>query len=175
MVKSGELIESPAGMIYMSKKGKKKFPERKIELNELKSILDSCEENPKGKRDKIIIKLLSETGMQITDILNLKISELEEKDYLSFIVKTGNEYIVAEISNDSSEELREYVEKYRNHIVKDSYDDKVFCDLSRQNFRARFIKHAKKAGLENGVLPHMIKVRCQYERHEAPYEKKMKC
>ena len=171
LLKIGVIYESPAEMINMSRK-EKKTPERKIELNELKSILDCCGEDSKGKRDRIIIKLLSETGMQITDILNLKLSEREEKDYHSFAVKTGNEYIIAELTEESSYELKEYVTKYRNNIVKDTYDDKIFCDLSRQNFRARFIKYAEKAGLERGVLPHMIKNRCQYERHEAPYEKK---
>ena len=171
LLKIGKIENSPAEMINMSRK-EKKTSERKIELNELKSILDCCENNDKGKRDKVIINLLAETGMQITEILNLKISEMEEKDYKSFIVKTGNEYIVVELSDEISRELKEYVIKNRNNIVKDSYDDKIFCDLSRQNFRARFIKYAERAGLERGVLPHMIKNRCQYERHEAPYEKK---
>lgn len=171
LLKSDILEESPAEMINMSRKEKNKT-ERKIELNELKSILDCCGTDEKGRRDKIIINLLAETGMQITEILNLKISEMEEKDYRSFVVRTGNEYIIVELSEESSENLKEYVKKYRNNIVKDSYDDKIFCDLSRQNFRARFIKYAEKAGLERGVLPHMIKNRCQYERHEAQYEKK---
>lgn len=171
LLKIGAVEVSPAEMINMSRKNKKTF-ERKIELGELKSILDCCGEDEKGKRDKIIIKLLSETGMQITEILNLKISEMEEKDYRAFIVKTGNEYIIVELSQDSSNELKDYVTKYRNNIVKDVYNDKIFCDLSRQNFRARFIRYAEKAGLEKGVLPHMIKNRCEYERHEAPYEKK---
>lgn len=171
LLKIGAVETSPAETINMSRKNKKTH-ERKIELNELKSILDCCGEDEKGKRDKIIIKLLSETGMQITEILNLKISEMEEKDYKAFIVKTGNEYIIVELSEESSKELRNYVEKYRNNIVADRENDKIFCDLSRQNFRARFIKYAEKAGLPSGILPHMIKNRCEYERHEAPYEKK---
>lgn len=171
LLKKGIIEESPTEMINMTRKEKKNI-EKKIELNELKSILDCCGNDEKGKRDRIIIELLAETGMQITEILNLKISEMEEKDYHSFVIKTGNEYIIVELSHDSSEKLKEYVKKYRNNIVKDSYDDKIFCDLSRQNFRARFIKYVEKAGLDRGVLPHMIKNRCQYERHEAPYEKK---
>ncbi|WP_427042205.1 hypothetical protein HUW86_02180 [Fusobacterium sp. SB021] len=62
----------------MSRKNKKTL-ERKIEFNELKSILDCCGEDEKGKRDKIIIKLLSETGMQITEILNLKFLKWKKK------------------------------------------------------------------------------------------------
>lgn len=171
LLKTGVLEESPAEMINMSRKTKK-VSERKIELNELKSIIDCCGNDDKGIRDRIIINLLAETGMQITEILNLKISELEENDYKSFIVRTGSEYIIVELSDESSESLKEYVKKHRNNLVKDTYDDKIFCDLSRQNFKARFVKYAEKAGLGRGVLPHMIKNRCHYERHEAQYEKK---
>lgn len=170
LIKAGILEESPVEDITMSRTFVKNTD--KIELNELRDILNSCDDNEKGKRDKIIIKLLAETGMQITDILNLKISEMENTDYKSFIIKTSTEYIIVELSKESGEELKEYVTKYRNNIVKDSYDDKIFCDLSRQNFRARFMRYGVKAGIEREVLPSMIKNRVQHERREIFQEKK---
>lgn len=169
LIKSGVLEQSPAEEIVMSRKFIKNTD--KIELNELRDIINSCGNNEKGRRDKIIIKLLAETGMQITEILNLKISELENSDYHTFTVRTGNEYIIVELSEESREELKEYVKKDRNNIVKDSYDDKIFCDLSRQNFRARFMKYGVKAGIEREVLPSMIKNRCRYVREEVHREK----
>lgn len=112
--------------------------------------------------------------MQITEILNLKISEMEKTDYSSFIVKTSTEYIIVELSKESADELHEYVKKYRNTVVKekDIADDKIFCDLSIQNFRARFMKYGVKAGIEREVQPSMIKNRCQHERREILQEKK---
>ncbi len=170
LLKAEIIEESPTEEIVMSRKFVKNTD--KIELNELRDILNSCENNEKGKRDKIIIKLLAETGMQITDILNLKISEMENSDYKSFIVKTSTECIIVELSEENKEELKEYVTKYRNNLVKDSYDDKIFCDLSIQNFRARFMKYGVKAGIEREVLPSMIKNKCQHERREIYQEKK---
>lgn len=172
LLKKGIVEVSPAEDIVMSRKFVKSG--EKIELNELRDILNSCGEDEKGRRDKIIIKLLSETGVQITDILNLRISQMENNDYKSFTIENGSEYIIVEISDESAVELKEYVTRYRNNIVKDSYDDKIFCDLSRQNFRARFMAYGKKAGIEREVLPSMIKNRCQYERKEYHHEKKNK-
>ncbi len=168
-----EIIEiSPAEEISITRKFIKNTD--KIELNELRDIINSCEDNGKGRRDRIIIKLLAETGMQITEILNLKISEMEKTDYSSFIVKTSTEYIIVELSKESADELHEYVKKYRNTVVKekDIADDKIFCDLSIQNFRARFMKYGVKAGIEREVQPSMIKNRCQHERREILQEKK---
>lgn len=168
-----EIIEvSPAEEITMSRAFIKNTD--KIELNELRDIINSCEENGKGRRDRIIIKLLAETGMQVTEILNLKISEMKKTDYQSFIVRTSNEYIIVELSEESREELKEYVEKFRSSVIKEKYagDDKIFCDLSIQNFRARFMKYGVKAGIEREVQPSMIKNRCQHERREILQEKK---
>ena len=170
LIKSGVVEQSPAEDVVMSRKFVKNTD--KIELNELRDIINSCGNDEKGKRDRLIIKLLAETGMQITEILNLKISEMESNDYHTFTVRTGNEYIIVELSEENREELKEYVKKFRNNVVKDSYDDKIFCDLSRQNFRARFMKYGVKAGIEREVLPSMIKNRCQYVRQEIYQEKK---
>lgn len=172
LVKKEFIDESPVGMIRMSNKKQDKSEGRKIEINELKSILDVCPLTLKGRRDKIAIILLAETGLQITEILNLKISELEEKDYSSFTVKTGNEYIIVELSEETSMNLKEYVLEYRYKLVENSEDDKVFCDLSRQNFKQRFVKYGERAGLTRRVLPHMVKKRVEYERYEILYEKK---
>ena len=56
--------------------------------------------------------------------------------------------------------------------MKDKENDKIFCDLSRQNFKQRFVNYGRKAGLTRHVLPHMIKRRVEYERHEILYGKK---
>ena len=170
LIKLGILEESPIEEISMSRRFIRS--NEKIEMNELRDIINSCGENGKERRDRIIIKLLAETGMQITEILNLKISEMKNTDYHTFAVRTGNEYIIVELSQECREELKEYMEKYRNGVVKNIDDDKIFCDLSIQNFRARFIKYGIKAGIKREVSPSMIKNRCQYVRQEIYKEKK---
>ncbi|MFA6708078.1 MAG: site-specific integrase [Fusobacterium sp.] len=135
---------------------------KKIKGYEIKAILDVCGESRKEKRDSLIIKLLSETGLKISEVLNLEAIRLKKNNYKSFIINRGNEYIIIEISIDLSHELKEYVEKLE--IELDSHVDKIFYDITNQNFKDRFIRYGKKANLEREVLPSMIRNKCISER-----------
>lgn len=155
-IKKEYIINSPVGKISTTRKHIKIG--KKIKGYEIKAILDICGESRKEKRDSLIIKLLSETGLKISEILHLEISEVKKNNYKSFTVNRGNEYIITEISIDLSCELKEYVEKL------DSQVGNIFYDITNQNFKDRFIKYGKKANLEREVLPSMIRNKCISER-----------
>ncbi|MFK4785335.1 tyrosine-type recombinase/integrase [Fusobacterium sp. MFO224] len=159
-IKKEYVSDSPIEKISTTRKNIKVG--RKIKGYEIKAILDICGDSRKERRDSLIIKLLSETGLKISEILNLEAIDLKKNNYKSFTVNRGNEYIIIQISLDLSLELREYIEKME--IETGSEVDKIFHDITNQNFKDRFIKYGKKAKLEREVLPSMIRNKCMDER-----------
>ena len=141
-----------------------KFVPKELELYELNMILEQCGESFEGLRDSLIIKLLYETGLQINDILNLTRDNLKKYDFKSIVVNRGKILFSEPISQEVGDRLKEFVQ-----IVEEVFpeSEKVFPELSRQNFRARFIAYGKKAGIDHEISPNMIKkANSQYKQSE---------
>ncbi len=126
----------------------------KVEIGEINSILDFCPENSKGKRDKLVIELLRTSGLKINEILEIKISDIIKNKEINILKKTGK--VVIHLEEKESLSLKEFIEEFRNQIdeKKENY---LFKELTRQNFRARFIKYCKLAGIEEEISPIEIK------------------
>ncbi|MGL4307783.1 tyrosine-type recombinase/integrase [Cetobacterium sp. SF1] len=132
-------------------------PQEILEWTEINGIYENCDKGPKGKRDRVIISLLRETGIMITEILEIKISDLEKNRYEYFTLVKGGDLYLVELSKELEKEIKEYIEEYRKILMGEEDSDYLFYGISRQNFRARFMKAAKKAGIEREVSPNMIK------------------
>ena len=127
-----------------------KIPET-LEWEEVRRIMDQCGSEPKGYRDKLLIKVLLETGLLISDVLDIKKSDLREGSYKRIkYVKGGNLHFI-EISDTLGEELKEFIES-----LKES-SDMVFYGVTRQNFGARFKVYGRKAGIERKIYPNMLR------------------
>lgn len=131
-----------------------KFVPKTLELYELNMILEKCGESYEGIRDSLIIKLLYETGLQINDILNLNRDILRRYEFKKIVVTRGKNIFSENISQELGESLKEFLS-----VIEEVFPDeeRVFPDLSRQSFRARFISYGKKAGIKYEVSPNLIK------------------
>lgn len=132
---------------------KETLPLEKWEINRVLEVCDK--ENYAEKRDYIVIKLLYETGFKIGDILNLEIENLKTSDYRTIILNSDFKILTEKLSMELSEELKNFVEVDLKKMYTDR--NKIFAELSRQNFRMRFINYGKKAGLRREIFPNMIK------------------
>nr|WP_307774493.1 site-specific integrase [uncultured Cetobacterium sp.] len=129
-----------------------KNPE-KLELWEIELILNKCEKNDKGIRDKILIELLLETNISINDALRIKISDLELNSFKNLLVDSFEKI---ELSEEIQNKIKDYISFNRDKIIEDN-SDYLFFGLSRQSFRARFIALGEKAGIERTVSPNMLR------------------
>lgn len=128
--------------------------EKLVEESEIKNILDQIPSNSKGVRDKLLIALLFTTGIKINDLLSIRVQDIFENREINILKKDGR--IVIRLEEEVSNLLKEYTEKERD-LIEESGEELLFKSLSRQNFRARFIKYEKMAGTEKNILPSDIK------------------
>ncbi|MGL4868016.1 MAG: tyrosine-type recombinase/integrase [Cetobacterium sp.] len=125
-----------------------------LQFWEINNILDVCNKDPKGIRDKLLIKLLVETNLSINDILKIKISDLELFSYEFIFNENKGQKI--KISEEISNDLKVYVKETRDKLSSSS-SNLVFYGFSRQAFRARFISLGKKSGIEREITPNMLR------------------
>jgi integrase/recombinase XerD len=127
-----------------------------LEWEEVRRIMDQCGNSAKGKRDKLVIELLLQSGLLISEVLEIKINDLQSTDYKKIKYVKNNRLHFIEIGTELSEKIKLFVEVDGKEIMKKG-DDFLFQGVTRQNFGARFKKYGQKAGVNQNVYPNMLR------------------
>lgn len=127
-----------------------------LEWEEVRRLMDQCGNEAKGKRDSLAIELLLQTGLLISDVLEIKISDLQSTEYKKIKYVKNNRLHFIEISQDLSEKIKKIIDKELKEISKEK-SDLLFQGVTRQNFGARFKKYGQKAGIAQNVYPNMLR------------------
>ena len=148
--------KDPAGMVK-SLKREHRSPEI-LTLEEMKKIIDNCPSTPEGMQNMLIIKFLIATGARISEILNLEIKDLENKEY-EFIKVLGKDskYRIVPIYDNLENEIKNYLDVYRSKLKNAKNSFKIFPNTRREKFWKDLKIIAKHARIEKNVYPHIFK------------------
>jgi integrase/recombinase XerD len=150
-----ELLESP--------KIGKHLPEV-LSLPEIDAIEAAIDlSKPEGIRDLAIIEVLFSCGLRISELINLKLSELYlEEGYIRVHGKGRKERLVP-IGENAIQKLRDWFVVRQGIDVKAGEDDYVFLSLRRGKHLSRislfvYIKaYAEQAGIRKNISPHTFR------------------
>ena len=150
------ITKDPAGMIKNLKREYQ--PPETLTLEEIKQIVDNCPNTPAGMQNRLIIKLLIVTGAMISEILNLKIKDIENQ-YDKFIKTLGknSKYQIKLIDNSFEIEIKNYLEIYRPKLKNANESLKIFPDIRREKFWKNLKIIAQNAKIEKNVYPHVFR------------------
>ena len=150
------ITKDPAGMIKNLKREYQ--PPETLTLEEIKHIVDNCPNTPAGIQNRLIIKLLIVTGAMISEILNLKIKDIENQ-YDKFIKTLGknSKYQIKLIDNSFEIEIKNYLEIYRPKLKNANESLKIFPDIRREKFWKNLKIIAQNAKIEKNVYPHIFR------------------
>jgi site-specific recombinase XerD len=144
-----------------------KVPERSLDLilpNELKQLLSAPDtQTIEGKRDKAILELLFSTGLRVSELCSLSVSNTELTRGEFSVLGKGNKVRIVFLSDSAQASLQEY-QKSRTDM-----NDALFIRYGRKSNdggelrlqpRAvqRLLKqYATKAGITRKVTPHVLR------------------
>jgi integrase/recombinase XerD len=130
--------------------------------------IDLLEENidlskPEGHRNRAIIETLYSCGLRVSELINLKLTNLFFD--LSFIkvIGKGNKERLVPISLKAINEINIYVIEVRNYqIIKAGFENYLFLNrrgskLSREMIFTIVKDLATKAGLDKNISPHTFR------------------
>lgn len=159
--KEKEIKKNPAENLEKMKKGS--YLPEVLTMEEIKRIISSYSNEPNDRRDRLILKLIVATGGRVSEILGLKMEDLDSERYEYIKVKgKGSKTRIIPVYDEIAEELKFYVDYVRKDIVNDFDKDKkedypVFGKISRMLFWRSVKTHAKNAGIEKNVYPHIFR------------------
>lgn len=160
MIQNGSASVDPTSNLEAPPVEKK--PPKVLSGREVEMLLEQpvCTEN-KGIRDKAMLELLYATGIRVSELINLDVSDVNLSMKFIRCNGTKKERIVP-MGNKAHSALAEYLEKVRGVMIKSEDEKALFVNcngvrLSRQGFW-KLIKHYQKtAGIEHEITPHTLR------------------
>ncbi|MGN0178744.1 MAG: tyrosine recombinase [Monoglobaceae bacterium] len=160
MVKAGEVTSDPTDNMH-GFKAKKKMPSSLTEF-QINVLLDAPSGNKiKTCRDKAILELLYATGMRVSDLLELKISDVNLKVGYIYCSTGNNKERIIPIYAYARECIGKYVER-RSEIPDSDKTDILFLNLkgkplTRQGVWKMVKKYQRVSGLSGDITPHTLR------------------
>ena len=117
---------------------------------------------PLGLRDAAMVELLYATGLRVSELLSLRISELKlDAGYLTCVGK-GNKERLVPMGKKATDSLGAYLDLGRPVLAKGSTSTALFLNsrgrsLSRQGFWKILKAHGRSIGLKGNLSPHMLR------------------
>lgn len=160
MMKEG-IVSADVSENLKAPKVEKKVPEI-LTTQEVFRLLEQPRGNqPKEIRDKAMLELLYATGIRVTELITLKLGDLNLP--LGYInCKDAHKERTIPIGHAAKEALTRYLNDAREGMVADNNDDTLFVNcsgepMSRQGFWKLIKYYAKKAGIEADITPHTLR------------------
>ena len=161
-LKQNSLIEvDPTHLIKAPKIGRP-LPESLTE-NDVNLLLKAPDiDTTLGLRDKSMLELLYATGLRVTELIELKISQINlNQGYLKIIGK-GNKERLVPAGDEAIHWLRQYIDQARPLLAKKVASDTVYLSkrgegMTRQAFWHILKRNAKAQGIKKHLSPHTLR------------------
>ena len=139
-----------------------KKPPQALTSNEVTLLLEQPKlSDNKGIRDKAMLELLYATGIRVSELIGLDITDVNlSMGYIRCSNSKGERLIP--VGNKAVDALILYLEKARNSMIKDANETALFINrlgarISRQGFW-KIIKHYQESsGIDTEITPHSLR------------------
>lgn len=116
----------------------------------------------KGLRDRLILEMLYATGMRISELVGLDVADLDVEERLVTVHGKGGKWRLVPFGKPTAETARIYLEGARPLIARRGRSDSLVLNmmggrLSRQGCWKIVKEHARSAGIEDKVSPHVLR------------------
>ncbi len=161
MLREGVISEDPTAQIAMPKIGRS-LPQSLTE-EEVDSLLSApTVSEPLGHRDRAMLELLYATGVRVSELINLKMSQLNLNQGVLRIIGKGDRERLIPLGDEAQDWLRDFIDGPRMEILLERQSEYLFPTrrgdrMTRQAFWHIIKRYAKKAGVHKKLSPHTVR------------------
>lgn len=159
LIKQSYIKSNPMDMID-SPKMYKKLP-KALSVEEVDKLLNIKLQTPYDYRNKAMLELMYATGMRISELINLKLTDIDFENETIRVLGKGSKVRQVPIGEYAMKYLNIYIKYYRSYFVKET-SDYVFLSvrgdkMTRQAFFKILKQIARKQGIDTDFSPHTIR------------------
>ena len=158
-----EIIEkNPTELLEAPKTGRK-IPDV-LSVAEIEAIIATIDlSKPEGHRNKAIIEVLYGCGLRVSELINLKLSQLFFRDNFIRIIGKGDKERFVPIGKTAQQAVIHYVDGTRSKLkIKKGMEDIVFLNrrgakLTREMVFMMIKEMAQLGGIQKSISPHTFR------------------
>jgi len=161
LVEEKVIKNDPTRIIDLPKSGLK-LPDV-LSFEEVKSLLNAPDINkPIGARDAAMIELLYAAGLRVSELVNLKLQDVNLEACFVRVFGKGSKERVVPIGLYAKEKIDFYIKTFRAKLLKNVASPHLFVaragkPMTRQGFWKLLRKYGQKAGIIRKIKPHSLR------------------
>lgn len=140
-------------------KSVKKLP-LAISVEEVEKLLNAPNiEKEEGLRDKAMLETMYSSGLRVSELLSLKLSQINFEKSIIQIVGKGNKERKVPLGEYAADYLKKYIDLRKKHHTncKNLFINRYGKPLSRQYFFLQIKKYADQVGIKESISPHTLR------------------
>ena len=156
LVKKRQINSSPLSEIISPKK--EQYLPSSMSESEVEKLLQSPDCSKKiENRDKAMIEMLYATGMRISELVNLKITDVDiDRSVLKVLGKGSKERLIP-FGEKALDSLNSYLKERKNSNAKEVFISNRGTKMSRTAFWQRIKIYLSREGLKDSISPHTLR------------------
>ncbi len=134
-----------------------------LSIEEVKLLLNTPDINkPTGARDAAMIELLYAAGLRVSELINLKLQDVNLEACFVRVFGKGSKERVVPIGLYAKEKIDYYIKTFRPKLLKNVASPYLFAvragkPMTRQGFWKLIKKYGQKAGIARKIKPHSLR------------------
>ena len=156
LVKKNILKNSPINEVIAPKQ--EKYLPFSMSEDEVDKLLNSPKPSNKiEKRDKAMIEMLYATGMRISELVNLKITDIDTQRCVVKVLGKGSKERLIPFGEAALESLNAYLSDREESTSKEIFLSNRRTKISRIAFWHRIKLYLSRENLKNSISPHALR------------------
>ena len=158
-----DVLEDDPTATLDSPKVKKRLP-KILPPEDIESLLNQPgpSRDAKSLRDKAFLELLYASGMRVSELVSLDVTDIEMEDRVVHCSGKANKQRTLPISERAIPHLQTYLDRGRPSLLKDPAEGALFLNhrgqrLTRQGLWLIIKGYVESAGLDGAVTPHTLR------------------
>jgi integrase/recombinase XerD len=134
-----------------------------LNKKQIDGLLQSCDPSkPKGLRDRAMLEFLYATGLRVSELCHVRISDLEMNMGFVRVVGKGNKHRIVPVGKSAVQSVENYLAGGRAKLLKGRASPYLFVTnrggaMTRQAFWRLLAAYGRKAGIFRDLTPHVLR------------------
>ena len=161
LIREGLIAEDPTAQIAMPKIGRS-LP-RSLSESEVEALLAApAVADPLGHRDRTMLEVLYATGLRVSELVHLKLTQVNLNQGVIRVLGKGNRERLIPLGEEAVRWLKTFIDSGRADILLDRSTDFLFPTrrgdrMTRQAFWHIIKRYARKASVDQDLSPHTLR------------------
>jgi integrase/recombinase XerD len=134
-----------------------------LNKKQIDDLLGACDSlKPQGLRDRAMLELLYATGLRVSELCGVRVSEIEINMGVVRVLGKGNKHRIVPVGRPAVRAVEQYLGDGRPRLLKGRASPYLFVTnrggaMTRQAFWQLLARYGKKAGIFHDLTPHVLR------------------